>query len=86
MGKIEKMVDSLEMCSPLRLTHRTRYRGKNRRSIRVKCGCCSMAIEIFPEEDPTGDIHVDSIEINGVMGSVDQWRKVFLPLLGIEAK
>jgi hypothetical protein len=39
----------------------------------IKCGCCDEAIEIFYDDH--------GLEIGGVMGSKEEWRKVLLPLL-----
>jgi hypothetical protein len=41
----------------------------------IKCGCCDKSVEIY-----YGD---DSLEINGVMASVESWKKILLPLLNI---
>jgi hypothetical protein len=43
--------------------------------LRVKCGCCDESIRIFPF------LKEGCIEIGGVFGSVDDWRKILLPLL-----
>ena len=45
--------------------------------------CCSEAVEIYPAGFIT-DIKADTIEINGVNGSIAQWRHVLLPLLGLQ--
>ncbi len=61
----------------LRITRRARRQvSKNRwssPSLRVKCGCCNEAVEIYPIGHIT-DINADTIEINGVNGSIAQWR------------
>ncbi len=41
----------------------------------VKCGCCDEKIEIFYDSE--------SLEINGVQGSLENWREILLPLLGL---
>ena len=81
MPKVTKIYGGNEEANPLRVTHRA---GKGRRapSIRVKCGCCNEAVVFFPENRPTGNPHTDSLEINGVYGSVGQWREILLPMLG----
>lgn len=43
----------------------------------IKCGCCDQSVEIYHCEE--------SIEINGVNGSIENWRELLLPLLGIKS-
>lgn len=43
----------------------------------VKCGCCDQSVEIYHCEE--------SLEINGVNGSIQNWRELLLPLLGIKS-
>jgi hypothetical protein len=52
-------------------------KGCGRRSPRylLKCGCCDERLEIYYDED--------GIEINGVNGSIEDWREILLPLLEI---
>ncbi len=39
----------------------------------LKCGCCKQQLEIcYSGED---------LEINGVAGSIENWREILLPLL-----
>ncbi|MBI5418119.1 hypothetical protein HZA55_09280 [Candidatus Poribacteria bacterium] len=45
-------------------------------SNRLKCGCCEEKLKIYYDEE--------GLEINGVNGSIEDWRKIFLPLLRIE--
>lgn len=41
----------------------------------VKCGCCNQSIEIYYDcMVPPGD---DLIEINGVLASKKEWKKIF---------
>jgi len=56
----------------IRIFHRTRNGRKDARFL-FKCGCCDERLELHYGED--------SLEINGVFGSVDNWRKLLLPLL-----
>ena len=50
----------------------------------VKCGCCNKKVEIYYDKDcPLGE---PTLEINGVLGTVRNWRAILLPLLGIEKK
>jgi hypothetical protein len=39
----------------------------------LRCGCCDQKVEIY--YDP------ESLEINGVNGSIENWREILLPLL-----
>jgi hypothetical protein len=41
-----------------------------------KCGCCDENLKIYYDEE--------GLEINGVNGSIDDWREILLPLLRIE--
>ena len=55
---------------------RTFHRGKKgKRDPRFlfKCGCCDEKVEVY--------YGGDSLEINGVIGSVENWRTLLLPLL-----
>ena len=56
----------------LRVFH---YKGQGNGMPRylLKCGCCDQQVEIYYAKD--------SLEINGVMASVENWREVLLPLL-----
>lgn len=51
----------------------------------LKCGCCQ------PDKDemiPSGQVEIcideNGLEINGVNGSIEDWREILLPLLKIE--
>jgi hypothetical protein len=63
-------------CSALRVFDRASHGMKMPRRL-VKCGDCDAAVEIYYDET--------SLEINGVMGSIENWREILLPLLGIKA-
>jgi hypothetical protein len=56
----------------IRAFHRSR-KGKKDPRFLFKCGCCSHQLEVY--------YGGDSLEINGVMGSVENWRTLLLPLL-----
>lgn len=43
--------------------------------LRVRCGCCNSAVELYPDYVGT------TLEINGVIASVGDWRRILLPLL-----
>lgn len=57
----------------LRVFHRKQF-GKRAPRYLVKCGCCQQRVEIY-----YGD---GTLEINGVMGSVEDWGELLFPLLG----
>lgn len=46
---------------------------------KIKCGCCDETIEIF-----YGEGKDNRLEINGVDGSIENWREILLPLLRIK--
>lgn len=52
-------------------------RGKKMPRLRLKCGCCDESLEIYHDDD--------FLEINGVIGSVANWREVLLPLLQVKS-
>ena len=60
----------------LRVYHRRKV-GKRDPRYLIKCGCCDEKVEIY-----YGD---GTLEINGVMGSVEDWREILLPLLEIQS-
>ena len=49
--------------------------GKKMPRYLLKCGCCDENLEIYYDEE--------GLEINGVNGSIDDWREILLPLLRI---
>lgn len=58
------------------------HRKEHRRGRRVlcpryllKCGCCNEKVEILYDSE--------SLEINGVQGSLENWREILLPLLDL---
>lgn len=57
----------------LRISHR-KQRGKKDPSYVIKCGCCAQKVAIYYDTDD------ESLEINGVLASVKEWRKVLSPL------
>ena len=56
----------------IRVFHR-KPQGKKSARLLLKCGCCDGKLEIH-----YGD---DALEINGVYGSVENWREILMPLL-----
>lgn len=59
----------------IRVSHKKQH-GKKSASYVFKCGCCSEKIEIYYDND--------DLEINGVNGSIENWRKLLLPLLHVK--
>jgi len=62
----------------IRVSHRAgRKRGTGRVLPRylLRCGCCEERLGIYYDEE--------GLEINGVNGSLENWREILLPLLGI---
>lgn len=59
----------------IRVYHRKGSGKKDPRYL-LKCGCCEERVEVY-----YGD---DGLEINGVNGSIEDWRDILLPLLLIE--
>lgn len=65
----------------IRLSHRAAQRhGTGWKSPRylLRCGCCDQSVEIY--------YGVDSLEINGVHGSIENWREILLPLLRMKSR
>lgn len=61
----------------VRVFHRTRV-GKKEPRFLFKCGCCENKFEVY--------YGGDSLEIGGVMGSVENWRELLLPLLTMKLR
>ena len=59
----------------VRVSHRSRVGKKDPRFL-LKCGCCENKFEVY--------YGGDSLEIGGVMGSVENWRELLLPLLDMK--
>ena len=81
MPHVEKIEDKDGHGHPLRITHRKGGQERRRQvapSLRIRCGCCEEALVIFPPQHTR-----DTIEIAGVMGTRDQWRKILGPMLGM---
>ncbi len=83
MSKIEYIETDRDSGFPLRITRRKAVRlsggGVKSPRLLIKCGCCSEKLEIYYDSIPPKDFNKDGLEINGVNGTVHQWRKVFLP-------
>jgi hypothetical protein len=59
----------------IRIYHKAAKGIKSPRYL-LKCGCCDEKLEIHYSED--------GLEINGVNGSIENWREILLPLLEIK--
>ena len=60
----------------IRVSHRAeRKRGTGKISPRylLRCGCCDQSVQIYYDKE--------GLEINGVHGSIENWREILLPLL-----
>jgi hypothetical protein len=65
----------------IRVSHRAeRKSGQGHVSPRylLRCGCCDRAVQIYYD--------TDALEINGVHGSIENWREILLPLLGMKRR
>ncbi len=84
MSKVEKITGG---AFDLRVTRRKARQISSRRTqsarVRVKCGCCSNVLDIHHDEESLSAV-ANTLEINGVMGTVEQWRQILLPLLNLE--
>ena len=58
----------------IRVFHR-KAQGKKSARLLLKCGCCDGKLEIHYSDD--------GLEINGVNGSVENWREILTPLLSL---
>jgi len=59
----------------IRTFHRSK-KGKKDPRFLFKCGCCDQKVEVY--------YGGDSLEINGVLGSVKNWRELLLPMLNMK--
>jgi len=76
--RMAEMRPEPEGACAIRVSHRAgRKRGTGRVLPRylLRCGCCEERLEIYYDEE--------GLEINGVNGSLENWREILLPLLGI---
>ena|SRR5437660_817082 len=60
---------------PVPRVFRRRAQGKKSARLLIKCGDCDEKFEIY--YGPEGE----DLEIAGVLASVENWRKILLPLL-----
>lgn len=84
--KLQVIHDELEVLPPLTIDFR-KEKGLLSPSMRISGGKKTKSLVIFYEDPAHGqllkDVHKDTLEINGVMGTISQWRKIFSPLLGL---
>lgn len=57
----------------LRIYHSTAKPDKKLASVRIKCGCCTEQVIICHD--------AQTLEINGVIASIEEWNRVLGPLL-----
>lgn len=85
MPKVIKIEDGERTLPSLRITVRAARKLRSGATkdprLLVKCGCCENRLEIYHEPAPADDPHRATLEINGVLGTLDQWRKILGPLL-----
>jgi hypothetical protein len=60
---------------PVPRVYRRKARGKKSARLLIKCGDCDEKFEIYYGPDS------EDLEIAGVLASVENWRKILLPLL-----
>ena len=60
---------------PVPRVYRRKARGKKSARLLIKCGDCDQTFEIH--YGPEGE----DLEIAGVLASIENWRKILLPLL-----
>ena len=88
MSKIEYIKTGTGFGFPLRVTKRKarpmKGGGVKSAYLLVRCGRCDEKVEIYYDTISPKNIHQDGLEINGVNGTIYQWCKVLLPLLGIK--
>ena len=78
LKRINKFYDTKRFGQPqIRIYHRKGTSKKTPRYL-LKCGCCDEKLEIYYADD--------GLEINGVNGSLDDWREILLPLLKKDEK
>jgi hypothetical protein len=51
-------------------------RGEKSPRLLIKCGDCENALEIYYDSK-----YPEDLEIGGVLGSVENWREILLPML-----
>ncbi len=72
----------IEDGSPLGLRIRVKKDSKGR-MMTIRCGCCKHSIEVIGDVGPL-DKQYSPIEINGIYASIEQWRKVLVPVLALK--
>lgn len=71
-------------CAKLRIYHKDETKKKDPYFV-IKCGCCDNQVKLYYGKNINlQEDHNSYLEINGVLGSIDDWREILLPLLHIE--
>lgn len=87
MAKIEKVDDKVFAGPELRISRRKSRRLSALRmksaDMSVRCGCGCDEVVVISYDERAINIHASTLEINGVTGTIDQWRRVLLPVLGL---
>lgn len=62
----------------MKITYR-KSRGKKGSRYLVRCDDCKARLEIYPPDfnDPKDEL----LEVGGVLGTVEEWRRLLLPML-----
>ncbi|MFC1623206.1 hypothetical protein ACFL2R_02100 [Patescibacteria group bacterium] len=80
---LDSLSDVVGLCRPV-VNHSVKE-GHSPRFI-IRCGCCSpgtadpLDIHYFKDQE------IEILNIGGVQASVDDWRRILLPLLGVDDK
>jgi hypothetical protein len=65
---------------PVPRVYRRKARGRKSARLLIKCGDCDEKFEIYYGPDS------EDLEIAGVLASVENWRKILMPLLKESAR
>ena len=83
MPKITKIEDKTRNLKPLRVTQTKARRLSACRtkaaSTLIRCGCCNEGVRIYLGTNAQGEI--ETLEINGVEGTREQWREALSSIL-----
>ena len=78
LKRINRFYDTKRFGQPQIRIYHQKGTGKKTPRYLLKCGCCDEKLEIYYADD--------GLEINGVNGSIDDWRDILLPLLKKDEK
>ena len=73
MKRANRFYDTSRFGQPQVRVYHKKGVGKRMPRYLLKCGCCNEKVEVYYDDD--------GLEINGVNGSIDDWREILLPLL-----